>query len=113
MADGSVTIESAMQEEGTRPQDPGYYNIMLIGTTGQGKSTTADKLLIANPTKHHYEGGVPQREPILNEESCQLKMDDITMWLLHASKEEPGDAQGKVVEQDSLQCAKTRVKCLV
>lgn len=113
MASGSVTIESAMQEEGTQQQDPGYYNIMLIGTTGQGKSTTADKLLIANPTQHHYEGGVPQREPILNEESRQLKMDDITMWLLHAKNEEPSDAQGKVVEQDNLQCAKTRVKCLV
>ena len=27
-----------------------YYDIMVIGKTGQGKSTTTDKLLIANPT---------------------------------------------------------------
>ena len=108
-----MNTESGTQEEGTWAQDQGYYNIMLIGTTGRGKSTTADKLLIANPDQHLYEGGVPQREPVLNEEKRQLKMDDITMWLLHASSEAPRDAKGKVLEQDNLQCAKTRVKCLV
>ena len=94
MASGGI------QEEGAQPEEQeGYYNIMLIGTTGQGKSTTADKLLIANPSQHHYEGGIPQREPVLNKQHCQLKMDDITMWLLHASSEIPE--------------AKTRVKCLI
>ena len=102
-----------MQEEGDQPKGMDYYNIMVIGTTGQGKSTTADKLLIANPTQHRYEGGVPQRDPVLNEENRQLKMDDITMWLLHASNEAPEDAQHKMMEQDNLQCANTRVKCLV
>lgn len=107
MASGGV------QEEGAQPEEQGYYNIMLIGTTGQGKSTTADKLLVANPSQHQYEGGVPQREPVLNEQHRQLQMDDITMWLLHASSEVPGDSEGKLLEQDNLQCAKTRVKCLV
>ena len=114
MASGTVVTGPAVQEEGiSQTEDKGYYNIMMIGTTGQGKSTTADKLLIANPSQHPYEGGVPQRDPVLNEESRQLKMDDITMWLLHASKEPPTDAHGKVIDQDNLQCAQTRVKCLV
>lgn len=108
MASGGI------QEEGAQPEEQqGYYNIMLIGTTGQGKSTTADKLLIANPNQHHYEGGLPQREPVLNEQHRQLQMDDITMWLLHASSEVPDDSGGKLLDQDNLQCAKTRVKCLV
>ena len=111
MASGGAT--SAVQEEGAQPEEQGYYNIMLIGTTGQGKSTTADKLLIANPNQYQYDGGVPQREPVLNEQHRQLRMDDITMWLLHASSEVPSDSGGKLLEQDNLQCAKTRVKCLV
>lgn len=114
MATGGDITKSAVQEEGSKPSGQDYYNIMLIGTTGKGKSTTADKLLIANPTQHAYEAGLPQREPVLNEEDRQLKMDDITMWLLHASKVAPDNAmQGKVMEQDNLQIAQTRIKCLV
>ena len=33
----------------------GYYDIMILGKTGMGKSTTADKLLLANPTHFNYE----------------------------------------------------------
>ena len=32
-----------------------YYDIMLLGKTGMGKTTTADKLLLANPTHANYE----------------------------------------------------------
>ena len=61
MASGTVVTGPAVQEEGiSQTEDKGYYNIMMIGTTGQGKSTTADKLLIANPSQHPYEGGVPR-----------------------------------------------------
>ncbi len=31
-----------------------YYDIMIIGHTGQGKSTTSDKLLIANGEHVQY-----------------------------------------------------------
>ena len=32
-----------------------YYDIMILGKTGMGKTTTADKLLLANPTEEGYE----------------------------------------------------------
>ena len=31
-----------------------YYDIMVIGNTGQGMTTTADKILIANPDGRRY-----------------------------------------------------------
>lgn len=31
-----------------------YYDIMVIGNTGQGKSTTSDKIIIANPSGEKY-----------------------------------------------------------
>ena len=36
-----------------------YYDIMIIGKTGMGKSTTSDKLLMANLADHYYHHGVP------------------------------------------------------
>ncbi len=33
----------------------GYYDIMILGKTGMGKTTTTDKLLLANPTGAKYE----------------------------------------------------------
>ena len=44
------------QQEGadTSIRDMDYFDIMVIGKTGQGKSTTADKLLIANPERIDY-----------------------------------------------------------
>ena len=35
-------------------QAMGYYDIMILGLTGLGKTTTAEKLLIANPTRVDY-----------------------------------------------------------
>ena len=34
-----------------------YFDVMIIGKTGLGKTTTADKLLLANPTGKHYSQG--------------------------------------------------------
>jgi len=62
-----------------------YYDIMVIGKTGQGKSTTADKLLIANPTGQDY--SQPQfEEP--KEQDGKLKAEDLSMWLLSKKSEE-------------------------
>ena len=65
-----------------------YYDIMVIGNTGQGKSTTADKILIANPDGRRYvaeyhPGQQPQQQPELtaDEHRRQLSYSDITMWL--------------------------------
>ena len=54
-----------------------YYDIMVIGRTGMGKSTTADKLAIANPDGHDYRGEQQPHE-IVNE--GQVRMSDLTMW---------------------------------
>ena len=40
-------------EEETTYKD--YFDIMLLGKTGMGKTTTADKLLVANPTNAKYD----------------------------------------------------------
>ena len=56
-----------------------YYDIMIIGRTGMGKSTTADKLIIANPDGHDYCGEQHDDEIV---ENGQVKKSDLTMWLL-------------------------------
>ena len=61
-----------------------YEDFLFIGSAGRGKTTTADKLLVANPTNYDYKsepvllgGG----EVIVDAENQQLKYTDITMWL--------------------------------
>ena len=61
-----------------------YYDIMLIGITGQGKSTTADKLLIANLDKIKYE--IPE-DSERQSSDARIKIQDISMWLLHQEDE--------------------------
>ncbi len=56
-----------------------YYDIMVIGRKGSGKSTTADKLLIANP------GGLPQlevpfEEPEVNATTDFTQCADMCIW---------------------------------
>ena len=69
-----------------------YYDIMVIGNTGQGKSTTADKILIANPTGHKYKEATPAasapayQHQMVVEHTQQLKYTDITIWLTERYK---------------------------
>ena len=69
-----------------------YYDIMVIGNTGQGKSTTADKILIANPTGHKYKEATPaasapaHQHQMVVEQTKQLKYTDITIWLTESYK---------------------------
>ena len=57
-----------------------YYDIMVIGRTGMGKSTTSDKLIIANPDGHDYRGEQHPDEEIVNED--QMQMSDLCVWLV-------------------------------
>ncbi len=56
-----------------------YYDIMVIGRTGIGKSTTADKLIIANPDGHDYRGEQHADEAV---NGGRVKMSDLSMWML-------------------------------
>ena len=57
-----------------------YYDIMVIGRTGMGKSTTSDKLIIANPDGCDYCGEQHPDQEIVNED--QLQMSDLCVWLV-------------------------------
>ena len=56
-----------------------YYDIMIIGRTGMGKSTTSDKLLMANLAGHTYHCGVQSVSEALNIEQV-VKFGDFSMW---------------------------------
>ena len=49
----AITQGPGGHEEETTYKD--YFDIMLLGKTGMGKTTTADKLLVANPTNAKYD----------------------------------------------------------
>ena len=57
-----------------------YYDIMIVGRTGMGKSTTSDKLVIANLENRDYRG-----EPYVEEtvEENRIKMSDLSIWLIY------------------------------
>ena len=42
-----------------------YFDIMLLGRTGSGKTTTSDKILIANPTNEDYSCIPPEKESVV------------------------------------------------
>lgn len=81
-----------------------YYDIMLVGRTGQGKSTMADKLLIANPDGVEYvlpDKTVPnvRHDGEVKDGEVKVQLEDISMWLLHA--------------EDQSQDSETHLKALV
>ena len=58
-----------------------YYDIMVIGRTGMGKSTTVDKLLVANPGgKNHQEA--QHVDPEVEPSGERMRADNLTMWLI-------------------------------
>ena len=63
-----------------------YYDIMIIGRTGMGKSTTADKLVIANLTNCDYRGEAYDEETV---EGGRMTTSDLSMWLT-------SDAEGEM-----------------
>jgi hypothetical protein len=62
-----------------------YYDILVIGRTGIGKSTTSDKLVIANLTNRDYRGELHSMDPMV--EGGRIKMSDLTLgiWPLNHS----------------------------
>ena len=56
-----------------------YYDVLIIGKTGMGKSCTADKILIANLQNRDYRG-----EPYIEEtmEDGRMVMSDLSIWLI-------------------------------
>ena len=72
------------QQEGMESLKDKYFDIMLVGMTGQGKSTMADKLLIANPGKVKY---VLPEEPKMRVGDANIQMEDISMWVLQERHE--------------------------
>ena len=81
--------------EGAKAKDTviDYYDIMLIGRTGMGKSTTGDKLIIANPEGRDYRGEQHDDGEAFNK---QLKMSDLTMWLVADAQDETERVQTRL-----------------
>ena len=66
-----------------------YFDIMVIGKTGMGKTTTADKLLMANPAGKEYLG-MPHEEPQQDEVNGRVHYNDLFLW--HLSNK-PGEVE--------------------
>ena len=64
-----------------------YYDIMVIGRIGMGKSTTSDKLLMANLVGHTYHRGVQSAGEALSRDEV-VKLGDFGMWQI-------SDAEGE------------------
>ena len=80
-----------------------YYDIMVIGNTGQGKSTTSDKIIIANPSGEKYTldmpaGGQRKQQGMTVEQTQQVKYTDISMWLAHGCKESDFESHLKFLD---------------
>ena len=71
-----------------------YFDIMLIGKTGLGKTTTADKILLANTTGKDYSSDQPEPNDSIEvdgtNEAPKLHHEDLSMW--HVS-DEAGDTE--------------------
>jgi septin family protein len=62
-----------------------YYDIMVIGKAGMGKTTMADKLLVANPQCRNYQGD-QYSEPEVDG-GC-VNVGDLSIWLLSNAPDE-------------------------
>lgn len=69
------------QQEGLNQKEE-YFDIMLVGMTGQGKSTTAEKLLIANP--HGNKCDCPPKTDSLEESLTKsISLENFSIWQVH------------------------------
>ena len=85
MATGGETRQRSRTQQRMEATVVDYYDILVIGKAGMGKSTTADKLLVANPTGRNYEGAEysePKRKG-----DC-VNVEDLNMRLLAGTHDE-------------------------
>ena len=85
MASGGGTKKRSATQQGIEDGQIDYYDIMVIGKAGMGKTTTADKLLVANPHGHNYQGS-QHSEPEVNG-GC-VNVEDLSIWLLSNAPDE-------------------------
>ena len=64
-----------------------YYDIMIIGKTGIGKSTTSDKLIVANHDRHGHHEVV---KPNAIQPGERLVVDDLSIWSISDADGELG-----------------------
>ena len=58
-----------------------YFDVMILGLTGQGKTTTADKLLIANPDDINYrEIFEDEQKATVDPDNQRATKQDLVMW---------------------------------
>lgn len=72
-------------QQGIEDSAINYYDVMVIGKTGTGKSTTADKLLVANPNGLDFQG-TENSEPV-QKEKC-VNVEDLSIWLVSGVPDE-------------------------
>ena len=82
---GTHRNDGQQLEPSAKPSVP-YIDLLLLGHTGIGKSTTGDKLLAADPYNTNYIGRQQalEGEEVVKEasEKRQFSCDDITLWKL-------------------------------
>ena len=59
-----------------------YFDIMVVGRTGVGKTTTVDKLLIASLSGQMPEASTEGVDPKVNFERGTMTYGDLVMWLI-------------------------------
>ena len=103
-------MESSSPQETTRSilenSRVNYYDIMVIGNTGQGKSTTSDKIIIAKPDEIEH-SDTPDQSPSANDsagqaqvagQTHQVKYTDISMWLAHGAEKNEFESHLKFLD---------------
>ncbi len=101
-----VTVKKPTQQ-GVEDSLLEYYDIMVIGKTGMGKSTTVDKMIIAKleDAREERSSAIQQAEPVYNKLEC----DDLSMWLV---SEKPSDPEPDY-HDDNFEMMSLRLKSLV
>ena len=84
---GAAKSEKPLLREGEEEREYEYYDIMMIGKTGVGKSTTVDKLLTANifeMSGDAADGDDDSTGPTYDHISRKITHRDLVMWMASA-----------------------------
>lgn len=95
----SVNCREIMATAAERP----YYDIMIIGSAGMGKSTTANKLVIANPSGINYLGEQQKDPTFVN---GKLKTSNLSAWLHSDQPDTPERSTNRL--KNLISCRSTR-----